>query len=57
LQDAESLSEKEYVARGGNKSLDHIDFMIGSSQMDVDGISQDGSREPVMRAGEWAFEV
>lgn len=57
LQDAESLSEKEYVARGGNKSLDHIDFMIGNSQMDVDGTSQDGSREPVMRAGEWAFEV
>jgi len=57
MQDAESLSDEEYLTRGGNKSLDHIDFMIGSSQMDVDGISKNGSREAVMRAGEWAFEV
>jgi len=41
----------------GNFSLVHNDFMVGSGEMDIDGICNDGSREPVMRAGEWAFEV
>jgi aminopeptidase len=31
--------------------------MIGSSQMDIDGIQEDGRREPVMRSGEWAFDL
>lgn len=29
--------------------------MIGSGEMDVDGIKADGSREAIMRNGEWAF--
>jgi aminopeptidase len=57
MQDAESMSDEEYAARGGNSSLNHIDFMIGGPEMDVDGLSSDGSTEAVMRAGEWAFEV
>jgi len=57
MQDAEKMSDEEYAARGGNTSLNHIDFMIGSAQMDVDGINDNGSHEPVMRAGEWAFDV
>ena len=57
LKDAEKMSDKEYAARGGNSSLLHIDFMIGSARMDVDGINDDGTREPVMRAGEWAFDA
>lgn len=31
--------------------------MIGSDQIDVDGITKSGEKEPVMRAGEWAFDV
>ena len=53
----EDMTEEEFAANGGNKSLVHTDFMIGSSQMDIDGINKDGSREPVMRGGEWAFDV
>jgi aminopeptidase len=30
--------------------------MIGSEELDIDGISKDGSRKPVMRKGEWAYE-
>jgi aminopeptidase len=52
-----SLSPEEIASRGGNKSLIHIDWMIGSDQIDIDGIGQDGSREPVMRKGEWAQAV
>ncbi len=49
------MSAEEKEAAGINHSLIHIDFMIGSDKMDVDGILPDGTVEPVMRAGEWAF--
>ncbi|MGE0501628.1 MAG: aminopeptidase [Rhizobiaceae bacterium] len=48
-----SLTPDEVAARGGNKSLIHIDWMIGSGEIDVDGVAADGSRTPVMRKGEW----
>ena len=51
------MSDEEFQANGGNHSLTHNDFMVGSDKMDIDGIYEDGRREPVMRAGEWAFEV
>jgi len=50
----DKLSEAELSARGANRSLIHIDWMIGSGKIDVDGVHADGSSEPVMRAGEWA---
>lgn len=40
-------------ARGANTSLIHVDWMIGSAQVDVDGITADGTAEPLMRAGAW----
>ena len=53
----EELTDEEFMAAGGNMSLNHVDFMIGSPQMDIDGIKDDGAHEPVMRQGEWAFDV
>jgi aminopeptidase len=55
LEDGEKLSEEAYAARGGNSSLGHTDFMIGSAEMDIDGLLPGGGREAVMRQGEWAF--
>ncbi|MBZ9789764.1 aminopeptidase [Rhizobium sp. 3T7] len=49
-----SLTQEQIKAQGGNSSLIHIDWMIGSGQVDIDGIKPDGSRVPVMRQGEWA---
>jgi aminopeptidase len=49
-----SLSQEQIKAQGGNSSLIHIDWMIGSGQVDIDGIRADGSKVPVMRKGEWA---
>jgi aminopeptidase len=46
--DAEKLAEL-----GANASLIHVDWMIGSGEMDVDGVAADGSAEPLMRKGEW----
>ena len=51
------MTEEEFQSHGGNKSLIHVDFMIGSAEMDIDGIKEDGTREPIMRKGEWAFDV
>ncbi|MFC4456459.1 aminopeptidase [Deinococcus sonorensis] len=47
--------EGDLKAAGGNDSLIHVDWMIGTPDTDVDGLRDDGSREPVMRGGKWAF--
>jgi aminopeptidase len=57
IENGEGLSDAEFAALGGNNSLIHVDFMIGSGEMDVDGVTDGGAVEPVMRAGEWTFEV
>jgi aminopeptidase len=57
FQGGEAMTDEEFEANGGNKSLIHVDFMIGSGELDIDGIRGDGTPEPVMRNGEWAFEV
>ena len=56
LTGGEELTDEEFSQSGGNNSLTHVDFMIGSNKMDIDGIREDGSAEPVMRNGEWAFK-
>ncbi len=50
----EAMDGTEVVHRGGNTSAIHIDWMIGSDRIDIDGVGQDGSRVPVMRGGAWA---
>src|SRR6478609_10901693 len=49
-----TLTPEQISAQGGNKSLIHIDWMIGSDQVDIDGINADGGRVAVFRKGEWA---
>lgn len=56
LDGGETMSDEDFAAAGGNDSLVHVDFMIGSEKMDIDGIAKDGSREPLMRQGEWAYK-
>lgn len=55
LEAGESMSDEEFVAAGGNLSAIHLDFMIGSDEVDVDGVRTDGAAEPIMRKGEWGF--
>lgn len=52
--DGASLTQDQIKAQGGNSSLIHIDWMIGSDKVDIDGVRADGSKVPVMRKGEWA---
>ncbi len=55
LDGGKSMDKEEQIANGLNDSLTHVDFMIGSAEMDIDGIRSDGTREPVFRQGNWAF--
>jgi aminopeptidase len=49
------LERRQLESLGLNTSIVHEDFMIGSAKMDIDGIHNDGTREPVFRNGNWAF--
>jgi aminopeptidase len=53
IKEGDSLTAEQLAMRGANTSLIHVDWMIGSNRIDVDGLSADGNLEPVMRAGEW----
>ncbi|MFX3618173.1 MAG: aminopeptidase [Sporolactobacillus sp.] len=55
LDNGDKMSEQELKAHGANDSLVHVDFMIGSEEMDIDGQTEDGNWEPVFRKGLWAF--
>ncbi len=53
LINGDSITDDEFSSLGGNISGIHIDFMIGSEDMNVFGILKDDSREPIMINGEW----
>jgi aminopeptidase len=55
IRDGSKRSKEELSALGANHSLVHVDWMIGSDELDVDGIMVDGTVEPLMRKGEWAI--
>jgi len=48
-----TMDEAALAAKGANSSLIHVDWMIGSGDMNVDGLPADGASQPLMRAGEW----
>lgn len=48
-------NEEALLAAGGNNSLIHVDWMIGTPQTDVDGITASGEHEALMRGGEWVI--
>lgn len=54
LEGGTEMSQEELKEAGLNRSTAHVDFMIGSDQMDIDGVKEDGTRVPVFRKGTWA---
>ena len=57
LQNGVGMADEDFAERGGNESNIHEDFMIGSAEMNIDGVLANGSTEPLMRNGEWVIEV
>lgn len=53
LRDSVGVPMSELAERGANASLIHIDWMIGSGEIDIDGVTKDGAVEPLMRGGEF----
>jgi aminopeptidase len=55
IEGGKKMTADEQKENGLNQSLTHVDFMIGSAEMDIDGITADGKIEAVFRNGNWAF--
>ena len=55
IQGGTEMSEEELQQNGMNTGTVHVDFMIGSNEMNIDGIKQDGTRVPIFRNGDWAI--
>jgi aminopeptidase len=53
LKGGASMSAEELATNGSNSSLVHVDFMIGSGEMDIDAETADGVIEPLFRNGNW----
>ena len=51
----EKYSEEEIHSFGINKSMSHVDFMIGSEDLDIVGTTEDGKEVQIFHNGNWAF--
>jgi aminopeptidase len=54
FKNGDTLSKDEVVQRGGNSSMIHVDWMIGSQSINIDGLDEACSATAVFRNGEWA---
>ena len=54
IENGETMDAAALAEHGANESLIHVDWMIGSGKIDIDGVAASGEREPLMRGGEWA---
>ncbi|KOS60051.1 aminopeptidase [Lysinibacillus agricola] len=55
IEGGKEMSSEELLKNGLNHSLTHVDFMIGSEQMNIDGITTDEQIDPIFRNGNWAI--
>ncbi|WP_155593505.1 aminopeptidase [Lysinibacillus cavernae] len=55
IEGGKEMTSEELSAHGLNQSLTHVDFMIGSNKMNIDGITHDDQKDPIFRDGNWAF--
>jgi aminopeptidase len=53
LHEGDKMTPQELAAHGANESLIHVDWMIGSAELEIDGITATGVAEPLMRKGDW----
>jgi len=55
IEGGKTMSAEDLEKNGLNESITHVDFMIGSAEMNIDGITNNDQTEPVFRNGNWAF--
>ena len=55
IKDFEKYTLAECYEKGINDSMIHVDFMIGTRDLSITGITRDGKRVPIFENGTWAF--
>ena len=55
IKDYDRYTLQECYDKGINDSMIHVDFMIGTEDLSITGITRDGKRIPVFANGTWAF--
>jgi aminopeptidase len=55
VEGGKRMSPEELAGNGVNSSIMHVDFMVGSADMDIDGVQADGTVVPIFRKGNWAI--
>ena len=55
VKDADKYSEEELEKIGVNNSVIHVDFMIGTSDLEITGINKNGEAIQIFSNGNWAF--
>ena len=55
LQGGQSMSKEELKQRGLNDSITHVDFMIGTADLSITGVTHDGKEIPVFVDGNFAI--
>lgn len=53
VKGGEGLTEQQLKDLGANDSIEHEDFMIGSADLTVTGVTKDGKRVPLFKDGDW----
>ncbi|MEQ6377870.1 aminopeptidase [Bacillaceae bacterium S4-13-56] len=56
VEGGSAMSDEELDKNGINDSLSHVDFMMGSAELDIDGVTADGQVQPIFRKGNWAID-
>ena len=54
IKNGENMTSNELTNSGANVSLSHVDFMIGTKDLDIVGIKEDGTKIQVFKNGNWA---
>lgn len=55
IRDYENKTSEECGNLGINTSMFHVDFMIGTEDMNIDAITKDGKTVALFKKGNWAF--
>ena len=55
IEGYENMTKEQLTEAGINDSMIHVDFMIGTEDLDITGITENGERVPVFRNGSWCF--
>ena len=55
IEGVDTMTEDDFKAKGVNSSMTHVDFMVGSADLEITGITHDGEEIPVFRNGTFVF--